>query len=299
MFKTDVRLDGTLNTPHSEIVDHVLTNIRRPLPQCRPHFVQKRKALIAAGGPSLRDSVEHIREKRAAGAALFCVNGTGRFLRSQDVQPSAQVVLDARGPQNLPFLGDPQPEIRYLLASQCHPMLFDFLHGYDVWIWHGCGTPTETAVLDAYYGQGRWFQIIGGSTVTLRTIWLCRMLGFRDIELFGFDSCHMGENHHAYAQKVDDSQKCIVGVGDREFICDLWHYSQAVDFSEMVRELGDNFDLIVHGDGLIANMMQTAARLQRRKERTAWLRSLSPTKWWRKPDEPKKLLHKRSLTSSH
>ena len=49
---------------------------------------------------------------------------------------------------------------------------------------------------------------MGGSTVTLRAIHLFRMLGFSKFEVYGFDSCIIGQ-HHAYEQKENDDEQVI------------------------------------------------------------------------------------------
>ena len=254
-----LHLEGTMNTTNEAILDHIRTNIRRPLPQCKPHPVQKDTvAILAAGGPSLTNHVEEIRGKRDAGAKLFCVNGTGRFMLQNGIKPSVQVILDAR-PQNINFIGTPDPKIRYLIASQCHPMVFDYLKGHDVWIWHAAGLDDEAAILNRYY-HGQWNHITGGSTVTLRTIWLMRTLGFKQIHIYGMDSCYLyGGEHHAYKQDPEDHQKCKVTVGSKEFVCDLWMYSQAVDFANLSAALGHELELAVHGDGLIASFIKAVA----------------------------------------
>ncbi len=78
--------------------------------------------------------------------------------------------------------------------------------------------------------------------------------------------------HHAYPQKLNDNDlrlKVTVKVdGDdmRIFECAPWHLKQWEDFQLWVKERGQLADLHVHGDGLIAYMMKTGARLIRESE---------------------------------
>ena len=44
----------------------------------------------------------------------------------------------------------------------------------------------------------------GGTTVGLLAMSLAFLRGFRKIHLYGFDSCYRGDEHHAYAQNLND-----------------------------------------------------------------------------------------------
>ncbi len=112
---------------------------------------------------------------------------------------------------------------------------------------------------------GFFYPVPGGSTVVLRAIPLLRMLGFRRMHVFGWDSCVSGDEHHAYPQAENDRQPTFpVTVGGRVFWCVPWHMSQACEFRDLVRFLGDEVELAVYGDGLIAHMLQTGAELPRK-----------------------------------
>ena len=70
--------------------------------------------------------------------------------------------------------------------------------------------------------------------------------------------------HHAYEQPENDykvSGAFPVSVGGRVFMVDPWMFCQATEWMEMVRMLGDEVDLNVKGDGLIAHIIKTGAAL--------------------------------------
>ena len=101
-----------------------------------------------------------------------------------------------------------------------------------------------------------FFPIIGGSTVTLRSLHLLRILGFHKIEIFGFDSCIVDE-HHAYPQpENDDEQEVEITVGGRQFRCTVAHYFQAKEFVQLIGATGANYELSVHGEGLISHIIK-------------------------------------------
>jgi len=89
------------------------------------------------------------------------------------------------------------------------------------------------------------------------------MLGFRKVEVFGLDSCLRDDVHHAYQQAENDGDYVFnVTVGGREFKCTGWMMIQAHDFQRVIGKiLGkiEDFSMIVHGDGLIAHILKTAA----------------------------------------
>jgi hypothetical protein len=96
--------------------------------------------------------------------------------------------------------------------------------------------------------------------VTLRALPLLHCLGFRKFELFGFDSCLRDSDHHAYKQAENDGKIVqTVTVSGREFHCQPWMIAQAGDFVRLTRAFGDNFDLLVRGDGLISHIIKSAA----------------------------------------
>ena len=45
------------------------------------------------------------------------------------------------------------------------------------------------------------------------------------------------------------------------FDCTSWHCKQAEEFETTIRAMGDAFQLQVHGDGLLASMLQLGASL--------------------------------------
>jgi hypothetical protein len=86
------------------------------------------------------------------------------------------------------------------------------------------------------------------------------MLGFKQFHLFGCDSC-LDENevHHAYEQKENDGQLVIpVNVGGKIFSCNPWMISQAQEFIDLIRMLGNEIELNIYG-GLLRHILETGA----------------------------------------
>lgn len=246
-----------LNVPIDQIVENVKVNIRRGLPQVQPHDVQETPIAVVGGGWSLNETLDDLKEKHAAGMKVVSVNGSHDYLIQHGIRPSAHVQLDARE-FNARFVRHWHPDCKYLIASQCHPSVFDALEGADVRIFH-CENDAEKEALDNYY-LGHYHTVPGGSTVMLRAILLMRMLGFDHMEVYGFDSCYRGDEHHAYPQEENEEEDIgAMTVDGREFRCAPWMFSQAKEFIGFTKQFGGMINLIVHGDGLIAHMIKTCA----------------------------------------
>lgn len=260
--------EGGCNTPDELLLAQVAANIRRQLPQARPHSPNNETVALVCGGPSLTQTEHKLVETAWKGAKVVCLNGTYQWCIERNIKPSAMVMLDARA-FNARFLETPVPGCRYLLASQCHGDAFELCRDRDVTIWHACSAgETELEMLNNFYFK-RCYPVTLGTTVAIRAISLLRMLGFQSFEIFGLDSCWLDDSHHSYVQAENDNDVRIPvwlrphGRDDlaRRFICSPWMMKQSEDFQQLIRERGNSFRLNVHGHGLIAAIMGISAEL--------------------------------------
>jgi hypothetical protein len=241
-----------VNTPVEVRKDQVRANMALGLPEARPHELQEREVVILAGGPSLAKFEDDIKAKRAEGMALVTVNGAYNWAIERGLKPSAQIVADPRD-FNRRFVEPHVDECKYLLASVCHPDVVKAAPQDRTILWHPGPNNDVAEVLKEY--DGEHFPVNGGSTVMLRGIPLLRMLGYRKFHCYGWDSCLMGDEHHAYTQDENDEAEIMTMiVGGREFKCRLWMATQAQEFIWIQKLLGD-VELAVYGDGLIAHLI--------------------------------------------
>lgn len=257
----EIASTGKLNTLPDELRENMRTNIRAGWSQVTPHETNDMEAMLLCGGPSLNDFEDDIRAKREAGMPIITLNGTYNWCLERGLKPSAQIVVDGRE-FNKRFVSPQVDSCRYLIASQCNPAVLDGLPKDRTLLWHS-GVDTEAEkLLDEEYPKG-WFPIPGGSTVTLRAIPLMRLLGWKRLHVYGFDSCLREGEHHSYAQAENDSDLPIGAcVGDRVFQCHGWMVAQAQEFINLVTFLGDEVELEVYGDGMIAHILKTGAELE-------------------------------------
>lgn len=255
------KIEWGLNVPMVHVTANIEASIRRGIKQAVPCAPQDDPVALVLGGPSLEDTFPLLEQKHGGGMKVISVNGTHNWLLERGIKPSAHIMVDARK-SNARFVENWQPGTKYLIASQCHPWVFKALEGADVYMFHPIIKQTHGAILEDYYGDDCWITA-GGSTVALRAFPLLSMLGFKYIEVFGFDSCYRDENHHAYEQDVnDDFPKAEITVAGRKFVCDGWMHSQADQFLRMTQKLGDDYHLLVHGDGLISHLINTGAEMR-------------------------------------
>ena len=253
----------SLNTDEEFIRENIKQNVKLGVQQVEPHETQDKVVALVLGGPSLKDTLEDLKEKKRNGMPVITVNGSYEYCIRNGVTPSAMVMLDAREFNNR-FVDLKIDTCKYFISSQCHPSVFGKLKNNYVWIWHVAGDE-NTDLLDEAY-DGKYFPIMGGSTVSLRAIHLFRLLGFKRFEIYGWDSCIFGD-HHAYTQQENDGEEEIdVIVAGKQFRCTAAHYHQAKEFVDMIAKTGQSYEMIVHGDGLISHIIKNPDSLRKKEE---------------------------------
>lgn len=262
---------GVLNIEEQKIRENVRANVKAGWHQVKPHLTQATEVMILGGGPSLAGQLDTIRRMRFEGKKLVTLNGAYNWAIENGLEVSAQIVVDAR-PFNSRFVKPVQQSTIYLMGSQVDPSVLEGLPKERTLLWH----TTAEAIKDILEEEcpGQWFGVPGGSTVLLRAIPLLRMLGYSRFHLFGCDSCCFADGsgvswgqpaktaHHAYSQPENDGVPIIpVTVGGRVFKCFPFMIAQAQEFMNLIRIMGDMFELQVHGGGLLAWILQHGAQV--------------------------------------
>lgn len=264
-----LELAGCLNTSDEQVLANIRSAVRRQHPQIKPQSLQNDRVCLVGSGPSLAQTEGELVRLIQEGAKLVTCNGAYHWCLERNLKPSAQVIIDAR-PENVRFVQPEVPNCIYLLASQCHPAIWDAVEGRpSVWIFHTLneGNPAQP-ILDEYY-LGKWKGVSGGTTVATRALVVLRMLGYLRFDLFGIDSCMLGGEHHAMPQPENERDKFYpLKVGptghpelSRTFTVTPWHIKQFEDILQFIRVNGDHLVLNVHGDGLIAYALGVGADL--------------------------------------
>jgi hypothetical protein len=273
-----------MNTSADIVFQNIKTNLsyakEAGIPQIQPCEEQPdQKVVVLGGGPSLNDFVDEIKEHKANGAKIVTTNGTYNWAKEHDLWPVTQFMLDAR-PFNKRFVEPVDERNIYVMCTQIEPRILKELPPERTWLFQSNLDVTSVDICNELVGNmyEDWFPVCGGSTIMLRALPALFMLGFRDVEVYGFDSCFLGrplkENetiddldelntqHHAYRQEENDvqakgikKQVAALVVADKRFVVSGWMLCQAKEFIEFRRRLLSGMELKVHGDGLIAHCL--------------------------------------------
>jgi len=255
---------GTLNVTDDLLRENIRHNCKQGWTQVVPHPQNNMEVMILGGGPSLNDFADDIIQKRKEGVKLITLNGTYNWCLDRGLKPSAQIIVDARD-FNARFTKPVVDECKYLIASQCHPSVFEGLPKDRTFIWHAMSDLTDEVVrenLEAYW------PIPGGSTVLLRALPLLRMLGFYKFHVYGCDSCLTNGAHHSFEQKENEGQVVVPMLleGGQIFYCHPWMAAQARQFVTLIQKIGETFDMCVYGNGLLAQILNNGAKFAYEKE---------------------------------
>ena len=219
--------------------------IARGYPQIKEAQPAKTGAiLLVASAPSVKGQLELIKKMKAAGSPIVAIKGAHDWLIDNGVIPDYALAIDPQE-HRIAFY-KPQPSVHYMIASQCHPAMFDNLDGCQVTLWHPY----------VKKGQDRpknCMLIGGGTTSGLRAISLFYVLGYRQFELFGFDSCNDGDLLRVNGEGLKEGDKLIevkIDPQGETFYCNTAMALQAEHFQTYYDYLPDaTFN--AHGRGLI------------------------------------------------
>ena len=219
--------------------------IARGYPQIKEAQPAKTGAiLLVASAPSVKGQLELIKKMKAAGSPIVAIKGAHDWLIDNGVTPDYALAIDPQE-HRIAFYKQ-QSNVHYMIASQCHPAMFDNLEGCQVTLWHPY----------VKKGQDRpknCMLIGGGTTSGLRAISLFYVLGYRQFELFGFDSCNDGELLRINGEGLKEGDKLIevkIDPQGETFYCNTAMALQAEHFQTYYDYLPDaTFN--GHGRGLI------------------------------------------------
>lgn len=157
-----------------QIASHVDHSSRLGFEEAIP---RKQLIIIASGPSALNGQWPHEGDTMA-------LNGALGLMHSWGFNPTFWAACD---PQELVvnFLKNIPPEVTYFVASKCHPAVFERLRSRDARIFHVGDSP------------GPMVPVRYGSSITLTALHLARLLGYTDIDVYGWDCCFLEGAHHA------------------------------------------------------------------------------------------------------
>lgn len=259
-----------LNISEDRVRSNILANLSLGFQEVCPHEVQDETVYILAGGASLGAHEAEIVALGKEGKKFITVNGTYKWLIDRGIRPAAHFMVDGRT-FNERFIHTIIDTCKYIFSSQVAHEVAAKVPKAQGWLYHSGDSDFVKEVFEHHCKEigvdKSWYPVMGGTTVINRALVVLAMLGFRKIEIFGWDSCVIDGQHHAYEQKENDEKRTIeVMVGGRRFQCHPWMVVQANEVPKLIRYilgLIDGFEINVRGDGLIAHMLQYAAQIEK------------------------------------
>lgn len=239
-------------TSSEQMVENMRSSLSRNLPQLRRLKAHDNVLSIASGGPSLEDTYRDLEGHVAA------VNGSLRFLLARNYVPHFCGVLDSH--ERMADIVEADKRVNYLIASNCHPALFDKLinKGCKVFLWHSTpdsiGTHEGDDLIKAAHPDS-WLQIGGGCTIGLRLINIGYVLGYRKFHLHGLDSSFRDRKTHAYEDRRDGDWVDHSSLEINGHRTSLNFLAQVTSFANLLANFQsgayDPVEFSMFGDGLL------------------------------------------------
>lgn len=253
-----MRPEGVVELPAIQFAIHTPTtddkaHIQHALSLGLPESDTGGKTLhIVANGPSARQALI------PPNAETMACNGALRLFTHR--APTYWICCDPQGAGDadltpIDFLKGPLPEETiYLVASKCHPEIFERVADYDVRLWH---------VNDHEIPGVR--KIPCAVSVTLCALMWAHRQNYRDLHVWGWDCCFQGDAHHAGDGDLSATPDVLdIEVGEGEDA--LWFKSTSTWCCEVedARKIlpvlkWAGTDVTIHGPSMLAAILKEYA----------------------------------------
>ncbi len=238
------------NTSDQQIYNNIRENSKNRGDWIRLEDAHDGIAILCGSGPSLVDCLSEIKKKQQAGGKVFAMNGAARFLNDCGIWPDYQVIIDPR-PETADLVG---PAKEHLFGSQVSPETFARMP--TARLWH-LQVENIDSLLPEY---NRSYCLIGGAASVGNTATcLVYAMGYRNLQIYGYDSSHKDDKGHAFHQALNDGDPCcVVNFAGKEYTCSLTMKLQAEKFqttSRILKSYGCHIE--VHGSGLLPDIFNS------------------------------------------
>jgi hypothetical protein len=204
---------------------------------------------VVGYGPSLNETWKEITHP------CISTSGAHDFLIDRGFVPDYHAQCDGRDHQ-VKFLSTPHPEVTYVMATVCHPRIWEQLKGFNVLLWHNCHGEHVIKWIGERDPNG--LLVAGGSNIGLTAIHLGGIMGFRNFKLFGLDCNFKDFKRHADKHPDPIQQSVIRRWTDRKWFTSP-QMSNAVDeFLDLAKNKELKFE--VFGDSLLKDCYEQVLR---------------------------------------
>jgi hypothetical protein len=243
------------NTPDEDLERNIRINSAKDLTWLKSAEAHDGIAILVGGGPSLKDKIEDIREYQLHGGTVFAMNAASQYLREHGIVVDYQCIIDAK--EETAELVD-NLAIDHLFGSQVDPKTMDSVASPIVW-------HLDIGDIEQYFPEDRvkkggYALLGGGVAVGNSALCVAYVLGYRDLQIFGYDSSNRENESHAYDQPMNRFIPNVeVEWAGKKFTSSVAMKAQAEKFQLTANALKEHdCDLTVHGDGLLPTMYNTS-----------------------------------------
>lgn len=260
------------------------------------------KFILVGSSPYVTQFLPEIRElSERDGSTVWAINSAHNLMLDEGIRLDATSLFEGGPDNHVRKFRLPQPDVTYYIASHCHPHQYEALKDHKMVVWHAL---TD---LDAQYeeflkfpyhvrdvldidavdvkpgearkwtGQVRDYGILGGGATTFsRALNIGFILGYRDFDLFGFDSSFEkdGESHYVMSKIGADLPTIPIqyplpnGARSKTYWCKAFMARQAVEVMGMLTGTGLSaspqnpwprikHNVRFHGSGLLPSWHRT------------------------------------------
>lgn len=236
------------------------------------------RLILCGSGPSLTDpwtlsEIRKLHKKRHT--LLMAPNMAHDTLAKHGIIPDFGVVID-HGSHCAGYIKKFYPNTKYIIGHQAAPETFQAwaAHTKPYTVVVASIGYDEVGIMRREYPGRPWARAGGKSTVGLRALPMAEIMGFREFDLFAFDSCYRGDPRigpetgrlHAMEKPIVDQREIIEVMFEsrdlkyaRSFVTNrnmgrqLYEFQETVEESEMLARTGRqaHLKIRVHGDGAI------------------------------------------------
>ena len=211
---------------------------------------------IVGAGPSIEETHKELQ------GDVLAINSAIGYLLGKGIVPKWAMIWDAAA--ICERFAEPHPGITYLIASRCHPAVFERLKGCKVVVWHAAGDNNILEILrrpEVIAKQPCHEPLINGGTAGVtRGIFLATALGYTDVHIYGADSCYSPEGSTHVAGSLVPEKDVMVAIGNNPPIffrtTPEW-CAQVEEYRTIYTVLtccGPDIKLAVHGQGMLRAM---------------------------------------------
>lgn len=227
-----------------------------PISSC-PDWREGRPIAVLGGGPSLTN---YINDLNKYNCKIAC-GSVHDYLVGKGVIPEYCMVIDP-DPIMAKYLTKESPTA-YLIASQCSPEVIKLLQSRyaEVYLCHASGTKEFN---DEMFPD-KQNMVPGGCTVGTRAILAAVAMGYKNIHLYGFDSCLTEDKHHAYNFVEPEVENKLLGditeisldhPDSPKFRVAGYMLAQIFDFQKILEVYAGTLNIEVFGGGPLAELLR-------------------------------------------